>query len=200
MGYIWAGPGLQRNLGRHTETGVGTVRTHLLKRSARAPVVPQLFCAYSRLPVAKAEKNTLFRVMLGGKRIGAASNIVFSNGVVGTSAIICVAGSLSPAAFINSSGRLFTSTCCSTASPLPPSLSLMLSCVLYGSDLRALYTQLDPWHGGGVVQNISDTLVSILIPNGAHRECRKSFTGPIACSPLLAPLVSRRDPQNSEMR
>ena len=27
---------------------------------------------------------------------------------------------------------------------------------------------LDPWHGGGVLHNISDTLVALTIPNGAH--------------------------------
>jgi len=27
---------------------------------------------------------------------------------------------------------------------------------------------LDPWHGGGVLQNISDTVVAVLIKNGAH--------------------------------
>jgi lysosomal Pro-X carboxypeptidase len=26
----------------------------------------------------------------------------------------------------------------------------------------------DPWHGGGVLQNISETVVSVIIPNGAH--------------------------------
>jgi lysosomal Pro-X carboxypeptidase len=47
-------------------------------------------------------------VMLGGKRIKGASNIVFSNGMQ------------------------------------------------------------DPWHGGGILQNISDTVVAITIPDGAH--------------------------------
>lgn len=27
---------------------------------------------------------------------------------------------------------------------------------------------LDPWHGGGVLTNISDSLVAVFIPNGAH--------------------------------
>lgn len=27
---------------------------------------------------------------------------------------------------------------------------------------------LDPWHGGGVLETISDTLVALIIPNGAH--------------------------------
>jgi len=27
---------------------------------------------------------------------------------------------------------------------------------------------LDPWSGGGVLEDISDTLVSVIIPDGAH--------------------------------
>lgn len=26
----------------------------------------------------------------------------------------------------------------------------------------------DPWHGGGVLANLSDTLLAVIIPNGAH--------------------------------
>ena len=36
---------------------------------------------------------------------------------------------------------------------------------------------LDPWHGGGVLQNISDTLLAVLIPNGAH-HIDLMFTSP----------------------
>ena len=27
---------------------------------------------------------------------------------------------------------------------------------------------LDPWHGGGVLESISDTIIALIIPNGAH--------------------------------
>lgn len=27
---------------------------------------------------------------------------------------------------------------------------------------------LDPWSGGGVLQNVSDSIVAVLIPEGAH--------------------------------
>lgn len=27
---------------------------------------------------------------------------------------------------------------------------------------------LDPWHGGGVLKNLTDTLIALVIPNGAH--------------------------------
>lgn len=27
---------------------------------------------------------------------------------------------------------------------------------------------LDPWHGGGVLHNSSDSLIALIIPNGAH--------------------------------
>ena len=27
---------------------------------------------------------------------------------------------------------------------------------------------MDPWHGGGVLQSISDTLVAVVIKSGAH--------------------------------
>jgi len=36
---------------------------------------------------------------------------------------------------------------------------------------------LDPWHGGGVLQNISDTVLAVLIPNGAH-HIDLMFTSP----------------------
>ena len=63
------------------------------------------FCHRSWGVTPRAEWS---RIGLGGKRIDALSNVVFSNG------------------------------------------------------------QLDPWHGGGVLTNLSETVLAVLIPNGAH--------------------------------
>lgn len=39
---------------------------------------------------------------------------------------------------------------------------------MYGLSGSCSNGLLDPWHGGGVLQNISDSLVALIIPNGAH--------------------------------
>ena len=37
-------------------------------------------------------------------------------------------------------------------------------------DLQIVFSngKQDPWHGGGIMANVSDTVVSVVIPNGAH--------------------------------
>ena len=47
---------------------------------------------------------------------------------------------------------------------------LHLSLVSFNSAPASSFSNgdLDPWSGGGVLQSISDTLVAVVIPDGAH--------------------------------
>lgn len=48
---------------------------------------------------------------------------------------------------------------------------------------------LDPWSGGGVTKNISDTLVAINIPDGAHHLDLRAYTAFDPPSVLLSRLL-----------
>jgi len=50
------------------------------------------------------------------------------------------------------------------AAPLPPAVQG------YPNEVFSPYSNggLDPWSAGGVTENITDSLVAILIPDGAH--------------------------------
>jgi lysosomal Pro-X carboxypeptidase len=65
-------------------------------------------CIICNTTCLSALATTFLQIGLGGKRIEGASNLVFSNGLMG------------------------------------------------------------PWHGGGILQNVSDTIVAVVIPNGGH--------------------------------
>ena len=65
--------------------------------------------------------------------------------------------------------------------------------------LWLLCLQQDPWHAGGVLENVSSTIIAIVIPNGAHHQVIMA-TRPSAgcahgcCTAHSAPLRPPRSP------